>query len=245
MRQLRCAIIDDEPLAIGLLSSYVKRIDFLQLVGTYSSAKEAQKHLLDDNVDLLFLDIQMPNMNGLEFAATLPAKTKIVFTTAYSEYAIEGYKVSAFDYLLKPIAFAEFQKTAERAVVWFEQNETPALEAVTAEEDTASASSNAIFVLSKRRRYRVDLDRVLFVEAQRDYVRFVLDDNTEISTIATLKAMEQQLDSRRFIRVHRSFLVQKSKISVIKNGTIVFGKTQIPVGDAYKETLNSFLQQFQ
>lgn len=231
---LRCAIVDDEPLALGLLQSYVEKTPFLKLTGRYANAILAMKELPDNEVDLLFLDIQMPELNGLEFSKMLPARTKVVFTTAFGQYALDGYRVNALDYLLKPISYVDFLEAANKALQWFEMTQSKG----SAEEKEIQS----IFVKSEYKLIQIDLDKILYVEGLKDYVKiYVKDIPRPILSLMNMKAMEQLLPASRFIRVHRSYIVQKGKIRVIDHGRIVFGKTYIPVSDSYKTNFQRFL----
>ena len=203
---LTCAIIDDEPLALGLLESYVKKTPSLNLCGLYSSAIEAMKALPDHPVDLLFLDIQMPDLNGLEFSRMVPESTRIVFTTAFGQYALDGYRVNALDYLLKPISYADFTEAVNKAIQWFELKQK-------AEEDplgnTAGKELEYIYVKSDYKLIQVELDKILFIEGLKDYIKIHLEDMARpILSLTSLKSMEEKLPAERFIRVHRSFIVQ-------------------------------------
>ena len=231
---LRCAIVDDEPLALGLLQSYVEKTPFLKLTGRYANAILAMKELPDNEVDLLFLDIQMPELNGLEFSKMLPARTKVVFTTAFGQYALDGYRVNALDYLLKPISYVDFLEAANKALQWFEMTQSKG----SAEEKEIQS----IFVKSEYKLIQIDLDKILYVEGLKDYVKIYVEDIPRpILSLMNMKAMEQLLPASRFIRVHRSYIVQKGKIRVIDHGRIVFGKTYIPVSDGYKTNFQRFL----
>ena len=231
---LRCAIVDDEPLALGLLQSYVEKTPFLKLTGRYANAILAMKELPDNEVDLLFLDIQMPELNGLEFSKMLPARTKVVFTTAFGQYALDGYRVNALDYLLKPISYVDFLEAANKALQWFEMTQSKG----SAEEKEIQS----IFVKSEYKLIQIDLDKILYVEGLKDYVKIYVEDIPRpILSLMNMKAMEQLLPASRFIRVHRSYIVQKGKIRVIDHGRIVFGKTYIPVSDGYKTNFQKFL----
>lgn len=236
---LTCAIIDDEPLALGLLESYVKKTPSLNLCGLYSSAIEAMKALPDHPVDLLFLDIQMPDLNGLEFSRMVPESTRIVFTTAFGQYALDGYRVNALDYLLKPISCADFTEAVNKAIQWFELKQK-------AEEDplgnTAGKELEYIYVKSDYKLIQVELDKILFIEGLKDYIKIHLEDMARpILSLTSLKSMEEKLPAERFIRVHRSFIVQKQKIKIIEKGRIIFGKNYIPVSDSYKQELQNYV----
>lgn len=230
--QLKSVVVDDEPLAMELLVSYVNKTAQLTLVGKFTNATAALMFVQQNDVDVLFLDIQMPDLNGLELARLIPQNVKVVFTTAFNQYAIESYKVGAVDYLLKPISFVDFQHTVQRLVQKYQLVAPPSPK--TEEEDV-------IYVNSMHRLCRIELSKLLYVEAQKDYVCFFLEDEEPIRSISTLKSLEKVLCGDRFMRVHRSFVVQKSKIKVVENGAIVFGKVSIPVGEAYKEDFRQYI----
>ncbi|WP_288911088.1 LytTR family DNA-binding domain-containing protein [uncultured Bacteroides sp.] len=227
---LNCAIVDDEPLALNLLESYVNKTPFLTLAGKYSSAVQAMKELPGKQIDLLFLDIQMPELNGLEFSKMVNSHTRIVFTTAFGQYAIDGYKVNALDYLLKPISYVDFLQAANKAVQWFELLQQPKEEI------------DSIFVKSEYKLVQIELKNILYVEGLKDYIKIYEEGNSKpILSLMSMKAMEEMLPASRFMRVHRSYIVQKDKIRIIDRGRIVFGKTYIPVSDSYKQTFQEFL----
>ena len=228
---LRCAIIDDEPLALGLLESYVKKTPFLQLVGSYSSAVQAMKEIPEQKVELLFLDIQMPELNGLEYSKTVDSRTRIIFTTAFDQYAIDGYRVNALDYLLKPISYTDFLQVVDKALKWFELSQKT-------EEKTS------IFVKSDYKLVQIELKNILYIEGLKDYIKIYVEGTPKpILSLMSMKAMEELLPSSKFMRVHRSFIVQKDKIRVIDRGRIVFDKTYIPISDSYKQTFQEFLDE--
>ncbi|MGI6816757.1 LytR/AlgR family response regulator transcription factor [Bacteroides sp. KG123] len=230
--KLNCAIVDDEPLALGLLESYVNKTPFLELAGKYSSAVQAMKELPGKHVDLLFLDIQMPELNGLEFSRMVDSSTRIVFTTAFGQYAIDGYKVNALDYLLKPVSYADFLQAANKAVQWFELLQQP-------EEEIQS-----IFVKSDYKLVQIELNKILYIEGLKDYIKIHEEDSPKpILSLMSMKAMEELLPSSRFMRIHRSYIVQKDKIRIVDRGRIVFGKNYIPVSDSYKQVFQDFLAQ--
>ena len=236
MANIRCAVIDDEPLALGLMSSYVKKTPFLELVGSYSSAIQAMNELPNHPADLLFLDIQMPELNGLDFSRMVPPQTRVVFTTAFDQYAIDGYRVNALDYLLKPISYPNFLQAAQKAQEWFklvEQGQQGAVEEV-----------QSIFVKSEYKQVQVMLDDILYIEGLKDYIKIYEEGHEKpLLSLMSMKSMEEMLPSQRFMRVHRSYIVQKSKIRVVEHNRIVFGKTYIPVGDSYKDDFQAFLNE--
>ena len=238
MAVIRCAVVDDEPLALGLMASYVKKTPFLELVGAYSSAVQAMQEMHDHPVDLVFLDIQMPELNGLDYSRMIPPQTRVVFTTAFNQYALDGYKVSALDYLLKPISYPDFLQAANKAQDWFkmvEQSQQPAKAEKT--EDIQS-----IFIKSDYKLIQIELKNILYIEGLKDYVKIYEDNNPKpILSLMSMKAMEDMLPTDRFIRVHRSYIVQKEKIRIIEHNRIVFGNTYIPIGDSYKQVFQDFL----
>ena len=235
---LKCAIIDDEPLAISLLESYVNKTPFLELAGKYNSA------LSKEPVDLLFLDIQMPELNGMEFSRILKTDTRIIFTTAFSQYALDSYKVNALDYLLKPISYADFLKSANKALQWYELLREGASTggSRTAPSQAVSPSVESIFIKTEYKLVQVELRKILYIEGLKDYVKiFVEGEAHPILSLMSMKSLEDMLPANRFIRVHRSFIVQPEKIKVIERNRIVFGKEYIPISDNYKQKFMEFL----
>lgn len=238
MAVIRCAVVDDEPLALGLMASYVKKTPFLKLVGAYSSAVQAMQEMHDHIVDLIFLDIQMPELNGLDYSRMIPQQTRVVFTTAFNQYALDGYKVNALDYLLKPVSYPDFLQAANKAQEWFnliERSQQP--ENTEKEEDIQS-----IFIKSEYKLIQIELKNILYIEGLKDYVK-IYEENAPkpIMSLMSMKAMEEMLPSDRFMRVHRSYIVQKEKIRIIEHNRIVFGNTYIPIGDSYKQVFQDFL----
>ena len=225
--KLTCAIIDDEPLAVELLESYVRKTPFLELKGAYNGGITALEALKTEPVDLLFCDIQMPELSGME-----------VFTTAFDRYAVEGFRVGAVDYLLKPISYADFLTAANKAFEWFELKRRSV-----GKPSPAEAGPGSIFVKTEYRLRQIELDKILYIEGLKDYVKiYVEDEPRPVLSLISLKTLEEQLPAERFVRVHRSYIVQPSKIRIIERGRIVFGKTYIPVSDGYKEAFYAFLE---
>ena len=230
---IHCAIIDDEPLAAGLLKSYAEKTPFLHLVGTYGSALEAMKELREHPVQLLFLDIQMPELSGIEFAKVLPSETKIIFTTAFQQYAIEGYKVNALDYLLKPISYEDFMKSANRALDWF----------TVSQKQQTYAEDRFMFVKSDYKLVRVSLDDILYIEGLKDYVRIFLQDGQKVMSLMNMKKLEDYLPRPEFLRTHRSYIVHMTKTQSVDRFRIVFSDEYIPISDSYKEDVQQFFEQ--
>lgn len=240
---IRCALVDDEPLALGLLESYVRKTPSLELCGSYPSAVQALHGLQEHPVDLLFLDIQMPELSGLEYARMVPETTRIVFTTAFGQYALDGWRVHALDYLLKPISYADFLEAVGRARQWFDlQQRADAAPAPPAAPETAEA--DFIYVKSDYKLVQIPLDKIRYIEGLKDYVKIHLEDEPRpVLFLVSLRALEERLPASRFLRVHRSFIVQKSKITIIDKGRIVFGKDYIPVSESYKQELQNYVNE--
>lgn len=237
--KLTCAIIDDEPLAISLLDSYVNKTPFLELSGKYSSAVNALPILTGTPVDLLFLDIQMPELSGLELSQILNADTRIIFTTAFDQYALDSYKVNALDYLLKPISYPDFLKSANKALQWYELLRKPTVETMPA---TDREEPESIFIKTEYKLVQIELRRILYIEGLKDYVKiYVEDEPRPLLSLISMKSMEDMLPATRFVRVHRSFIVQPEKIKVIERNRIIYGKEYIPISDNYKQKFFDFL----
>ncbi|MBR4755525.1 MAG: response regulator transcription factor [Bacteroidales bacterium] len=224
MNTISCIIIDDEPLAFKLLESYAAKTPFLELKGTFSGGSQAFAFLQDNPVDLLFCDIQMPGMSGMDLSKMLPEETRIIFTTAFSEYAVEGFKVHALDYLLKPISYDDFLAAAKHAYKVIESSK--------------AAAPRSIFVKTEYRLQQIDLDNITFIEGFKDYVRIHLADGSDpVLSLMRMKTLQEQLPQDRFVRVQKSFIVQIPKIEAIERSHIIIGKDRIPIGDTYQEAL--------
>lgn len=242
--RLTCSIIDDEPLAVSLLESYALKTPFLDLRGTYDSAVTALAVLRDEPVDLLFLDIQMPELSGLEFSRILRADTRIIFTTAFDRYAVDSYRVNALDYLLKPISYPDFLASAGKALQWYELLRKPAPPEAPEEPAAGRPGVESIFVKSEYRLLQVELRKILYIEGLKDYVKiYVEDESRPILSLMSMKAMEDALPPDRFVRIHRSFIVQPEKIRVIERNRVVFGKEYLPISDNYKQRFMEVLAQ--
>lgn len=239
--QLNCIIIDDEPLALELLESYVKNTPFLNLVGTYSSAVQAMNDAINSEpVHLMFLDIQMPGLNGLEYSKLVSPETRIIFTTAFGQYALESYKVNALDYLLKPISYTDFLQAVNKAVKWFEL-QTPKSTSI---KEADSDNAEYIYVKSDYKLIQIPLDKILYIEGLKDYVKIHLEDGPRpVLSLLSIKTAEEKLPTDRFIRVHRSYIVQRSKIKVIEKSRIVFNKQYIPISESYKQEVLNYINE--
>lgn len=229
---IKCIIIDDEPLAIKLLENYVQRTPFLQLEATYLNPLDALTSI-KPNIELVFMDIEMPGLTGLELSKLISSQVRIIFTTAYKQYAFDSYEVQALDYLLKPINYTAFLKAATRAKEYFEHfatSEHP--ETINTKDD------NHIFVKSEYKLVRVEFDNILYVNALKDYVRIILKDTPRpLIALITMKGIEERLPADRFCRVHRSYIVALDKIENIEHNRIKIGKVLIPVAEAKSDML--------
>ena len=230
---LTCIIVDDEPLAVKLMESFVAKTPDLELLGSYTDSVEAINAVKELKPNLLFLDIQMPELSGIEFAKVLPPETKIVFTTAFQQYAIEGYKVNALDYLLKPISYEDFMKAANKALDWF----------TVSQKQQIYAEDRFMFVKSDYKLVRVSLDDILYIEGLKDYVRIYLADGQKIMSLMNMKKLEDYLPCPEFLRTHRSYIVHMTKAQSVDRFRIVFGDEYIPISDSYKEDVQQFFEQ--
>ncbi len=230
---MNCLIVDDEPPALDLIESYVNKTPFLELKGKCLNAFEAMRILNTEKIDLIFLDIQMPDMSGIEFSKTLAAEIKIVFTTAFKDYAFEGFRVNAVDYLLKPFNYAEFLKAANKVSERFN---------FPVEKREHSQKDNFIFVKSEYKQVKVNLDEVMYFEGLKDYVKIWLTSQSKpILTLMSLKTLEQELDPSKFLRIHRSFIAALDKIESVERSQVIINKERITVAEQYKEKFREFL----
>ena len=241
---IRCITIDDEPLALIQLTGYIEKVPFLKLVKACNSALEALDLLAKDPVDLIFADINMPDLNGVDFVKSLVNKPIIIFTTAYTEYAIEGFRVNALDYLLKPFGYNEFLKAANKALHQYElqakiqQHPLPASPEVPAEN-----GNNNLFIKADYKMIRLDMNKIIYMESQNEYIRIFFEDQKPVMTLLSMKKLEERLPAERFMRVHRSYIVNLEKITAVANNRFIYGKdTYIPIGNQYKDKFNEYLE---
>lgn len=236
---IRCIAIDDEPLSLAQIAKYIGKIPYLELVGKCRDALEAIKILNETQVDLMFVDINMPDLNGLDFVRSLTVRPKVVFTTAYSEYAIDGYKVEAVDYLLKPFSFQDLLSAADRARNLIEEK--------SAEEHKVSDSGvqdSTLFVKSDYRINRIELSDIKYVESMGEYLRIFLEGQPKpLMPLMSMKRMEEILPEKMFMRVHRSYIVNMEKIQEISRMRIIFDDVYIPIGDNYKQKFLDYINE--
>ena len=240
--KLRTIIVDDEPLALELLESYVLKTPFLQLIGKYDSSVEAMRAIETDLPDIVFLDIQMPDLNGIELAGIISDKTFVVFITAFQQYAVEGFKVNAIDYLLKPVSYSEFLSAANKGLRLKELMIKAQNSGKEKKETVFKEREDFIFVKTEYKLVKIEISKILYIEGLKDYVKIFTEvEKHPLVSKNSMKQIEETLNDEEFIRVHRSFIVRKDKISVIERNRIVFGNEYIPISDSYKEQFQEFL----
>ncbi len=232
----KCLIVDDEELARELIETHLKQLDQFELVASCSSAIEASKVLQTSHVDLLFLDIEMPVLKGTDFFKNLTQKPKVIFTTAYRDYAIEGFELDAIDYLLKPIVFQRFFKAVTKFLT---QANAQVITEVRIE--APEKKKEFVYVRKNRKQIKVIFDDILYIESLKDYIKIHVQNEFHMVKYS-ISAFEKELDAR-FLRIHRSFIVNKDKVSAYTKNDVEIGKIELPIGDAYKEKLFELLQE--
>lgn len=258
MYMIKTIVIDDEPLALQQLATYVGKVPFLELIAQCQSALEAREIINNEQVDAMFIDINMPDLNGMEFVRSLAAPPLVVFTTAYSEYAIDGYKVEAVDYLLKPFGLDDFKRAALRIKKRFEMENAPGskfddenhsdISSATEKSALHSASAmptgiddDTMFLKTEHRIVRVSISNIRYVEGMSEYLKVHLEEGRPIIMLLSMKKMEERLP-KNFLRIHRSYIVNMNKVQeVTKNRIVMDADTYLPVGDMYKDSLTAYL----
>ena len=240
MTSLRCFVVDDEPLAVKMLENFIARTPFLELAASFTDPVLALSEMRTQAPDLVFLDIQMPDLNGMELSRMVPAGTRIIFTTAFKQYAFESYEVSALDFLLKPIRYQKFLEAAEKAREWFTLKEA----ATAAPAAPVSEAKTSTFFKVDGALRKVEFDDILFVEGMKDYVMvFLASQKQPLVTHVTMKGMEEMLPAGQFMRIHRSFIVALDKVaSVSGTGDVKVGDRLLHVSDAYREAFDAYLR---
>jgi DNA-binding LytR/AlgR family response regulator len=235
MKLLTCMIVDDEPLAVRLLESYVEKTPDLQLLASYTDSITAINAIKEQKPDLLFLDIQMPNIDGMELAHSLPEETRVVFTTAFKEYAFESYEVNALDFLLKPIRYNKFLGSIEKARKLFDTQQTVV---------QPKQQPNTVFIRVDGEWRNISVDQIIYVNGMKDYVMFYLDgEKKPLISHLTMKAVEEMLPSDKFLRIHRSYIVAVDKIQKVdRNDCVYIGTEIIHVPEGYQQAFRTFLE---
>lgn len=230
---LKCIAIDDEPLALELISQYIKKVPELQLVQTFDDAISGGEFLRKNTVDLLFIDINMPDITGIELVRSLTNKPATIFTTAYKKFAFEGFELEAVDYLLKPISFERFSKAVQRVIDFY-----------TLKFLAKPATGEHLFVRSEYRMIKIDLDQVDYIEGLEDYIRIHLSNAKPVMTLMTLKGLLEKLPQEKFKRIHRSYIVPVAKVQSVLNRKITLtNNIQLPVSDSYASFVNEWMRQ--
>lgn len=231
---IKCIAIDDEPLALKQMISYIEKTPFLELCASFDNAFSAISFLQNNEVELMFVDINMPDLSGMDFVKSLEQAPKVIFTTAYSEYAMEGFQVDALDYLLKPISYPDFLKAANKANLWFGKSES--------EFSVLKTDDEFMLIKSEHKIIRINLADIKYIEGMREYVRFHLISQKPIMSLLSMKKVEESLPNAEFMRVHRSYIVKLKRITTIERMRIIFDdKIYIPIGDQYKEKFQEYL----
>jgi len=234
--KLNCVIIEDEPLARNLMTEYVRKVPELNLLNAFSNPLEALEALRTLSVDLLFLDVQMPEITGISLLKVLKKRPLVVLTTAYSEYALEGYELDVADYLLKPITFERFLKSVDKIM---QRLEAEPKAVITTSEN--SPSPTFVFVKDGTKLVKIQLDEILYVEGLKDYVT-IHTTNQKITTLQRMKALEEQLPADKFIRIHNSYIVALNAIEVVQKNEVEIKGASLPIGDTYKKSFKEFIE---
>lgn len=233
--EIKCICIDDEPFALKQIADYVGKTPFLKLIAECRNAYEALKAVSTEKPNLVFVDINMPEMSGMELVKSLPADIVVIFTTAYSEFAVESYKVNALDYLLKPISYADFFKSANKALAHIENQNVKHIE--------STAGDDYIFVKADGRIHKVQFSKIDFIESASEYVKIFIEGEKPLMSLMTMKNLEAALPTDTFMRVHRSYIVNLDNITTIeRNRIIYYKKIYVPISDQYKDTFKVFIE---
>lgn len=234
MSEIRCLVVDDEPLAAKLISTYVERTPFLSLVAEVGSTEEALTIIQKGEIDLVFLDIRMPRLSGMQLAKIIQDQVHIVFTTAFADYAVEGFKVNALDYLLKPVSYEDFMRAATRALKEI-GNESTVVSSPATQVEPRADNNEYLLVKSEYRLLRLPFTDIIYIEGLKDYVKIYLDGDTKpILSLMSMKSLEEVLSQPRFMRVHRSFIVNFDKVRTIERNSIIIAGRCIPISDSYR-----------
>ena len=242
---IRCITIDDEPLALGQIKSYISRVPFLEHVAEFSNAIEAQQFLGGESVDLIFLDINMPDLTGTDFVRSLTVqRPMVIFTTAYSEYAIEGFKLDAIDYLLKPFSFADFERSANKALSLYELIKGSTAANNDNEAEPAESDNEHISIRADHKVSLIKVRDIIYIESAGEYVRLYLADGTRIMTLFRIKNIETTLPSEMFMRVHRSYIVNLKCVTGYARGRVFLNNNEyVPIGEIYKENFQNYIRE--
>ncbi|MCC9063184.1 LytR/AlgR family response regulator transcription factor [Flavobacterium piscisymbiosum] len=234
---MKCVIIDDEPLAVELLEDFVRKVDSLELIHTFNNAIDAVSFINQNNIDLIFLDIQMPHFSGIDFLNTIEKKPLVIFTTAYSDYAVEGFNLGAVDYLVKPIPFHRFLKSVVRAQQVL--NPTTIVQAISENTTAPELQQDFMFVRAEYENVKMNFADILFIEGLKDYVKIYTTDNKFTLTLISLIKLENLLSSKGFSRIHRSYIINIKHVKSIQKNKVLISDKRIPISESYK---NAFFE---
>jgi len=233
---IRCIAIDDEPLALKQLSNYIEKTPILELMGNFESAILALSFLEENEIDLMFVDINMPDLSGIDFVKSLVNAPKVIFTTAYSEFALEGFKVDAIDYILKPISYPDFLKASSKAKSWFDTQSS--------RKKNENEKNDFLFVKSEYKLLRVKFSNIKYIESMREYIRIHLLEGKSIMSLTRMKNIESSLPKDMFMRIHRSYIVNLDQIKAIERNRILFDREKsIPVSEQYLENFKKYINE--
>lgn len=232
MKKLRCMIVDDEPVARKILREFVEQVPFLEAAGEFENAIRAAAFLQEHTADLLFLDIEMPRLSGLDYLKQSAVQPLVILTTAFPEYALEGYELDIIDYLLKPIAFSRFLKAVQKAKEYLDRLQAPA----------SPAEPSWLFVRSEKRIEKIELDQVLYIESTGNYVN-IFTESKKIMAYLTLKGLESQLPPHAFVKIHQSYLVSFSRINAIEGNQVRIGNKTLPISRSYRDAVMQLVEQ--
>jgi DNA-binding LytR/AlgR family response regulator len=228
---IRCIAVDDEPLALEKIKGYISKIEYLELLECFSNAADAMSFLRQHKVDLMFLDIQMDELTGIQMLESMAVKPAVILTTAYDEYALKGYELDVSDYLLKPISFQRFLKAVDK--VYYEIDKLSMSHDSSDDKDVSKKSPDYLFIKSGHTTVRITIHEILFIEGMKDYLR-IWTENEKIMTLMSFKALEEKLPPNSFIRIHKSYLVALDKIDRVERNRIKIGGELLPVGESYR-----------
>ncbi|GAA3612423.1 LytTR family DNA-binding domain-containing protein [Flavivirga amylovorans] len=234
-KNISCLIIDDEHIAREVIETHLKKIPNIKIIASCSNAIEAFSHIRNNNIDLVFLDINMPEISGISFAKSINKDIKVIFTTAYRDYAVEGFELQAVDYLLKPVSFNRLLKAVNNYFDIYSESKNTAIE--------STNNNDFMFVRSDRRMIKINFDAIIYIESYSDYIKIHLADNT-IITRETISAIEGKLPPKKFIRIHRSYIISINNIASFTNEEIIINKKSLPISRSYKKDVLQLLERF-
>lgn len=240
MKSVNCLIVDDEELGRALVATYIKRVPHLKIVGEAKNPIEAMQILSTTQVDLMFLDIQMPELTGIEFLDTIQQKPLVIFTTAYSDYALQGFELGVVDYLLKPFSFQRFMSAVNKATERLKWNQHPPLPTQQKEDSPQQKEKSHILIKSEHKIHRIPLEEITYIQGMREYVGYYLKDR-RIMSLNSLKKLEVELPENKFLRIHKSYIIAIDKVEALEGNMVHIGGKTLPIGASYREVVKGRL----